>query len=476
MGDDIKHNCGLCVAHTLHDAYSFIKSLQHRGREATGIAAIGNRIDVIKWAGTVDKFDIEDLHKIFPSDSYNYHTYMAHIRYATRGRKDKILEDAHPHVLGGNIEHRGSHILIEDCEMAAVHNGQVSLEYLAEVDPSLLRTECDTEVLLYLIKQKGESHILENIPGSYTIAVADKKRTDIIVMRDNKGIKPGVLGFKDGKHCVVSEDIALLKNGADFVEDLEPGSIYYLKSNGGYTKKRVVKRKDRNCFFEWNYIASKDSVLNGISVTALRKTLGEALAEEFHPDDADYVTFLPRCPEAAAKSYSEKTGIPFIPVFYKMRGERSFQGSTVEERRSSIENNLGLLRRVVRRDLVDMLKDKTIILIDDSTIRGNNSLRAKHLLYEEAKVKKVYLANYTPPIGIIGADGVPRGCMFGVDMPSNDNFIARNRTIEEISAQIGMPTYYLSREGMFKAFEKVGIPRQNLCSYCIGGEHPFKDL
>ena len=103
---DISHNCGLAVAHTLHDIYSLIKSLQHRGREATGMAAIGEeRIDVIKWMGPVDRFDITDLHKIFPSPKY--HTFMAHVRYATRGRKDKILEDAHPHVIGGRSEKKG---------------------------------------------------------------------------------------------------------------------------------------------------------------------------------------------------------------------------------------------------------------------------------------------------------------------------------------------------------------------------------
>ena len=91
MSEEISHNCGLCVAHTLHDAYSMIKSLQHRGREATGIAAIGdNKIDVIKWKGPVDRFDLVDLHKMFLSP--DYHTYMTHVRYATRGRKDMILE------------------------------------------------------------------------------------------------------------------------------------------------------------------------------------------------------------------------------------------------------------------------------------------------------------------------------------------------------------------------------------------------
>jgi glutamine phosphoribosylpyrophosphate amidotransferase len=99
-------------------------------------------------------------------------------------------------------------------------------------------------------------------------------------------------------------------------------------------------------------------------------------------------------------------------------------------------------------------------------------------------VKEAVLLSYTPPIGIIGSDGVPRGCMFGVDMPPVENedhkFIARdgmrNRTIDEISKLIGMRVMYLSVEGMLEVFEELGMPRENLCTYCIGGEHPFNGL
>lgn len=455
------------MAHTLHDAYSFIKSLQHRGREATGIAAIANnRIDVIKWEGQVDKFDIIDLHKIF--QNHDYHTYMAHVRYATRGRKDKILEDAHPHIIGGNIEDRGSHILITDCEIVGVHNGQVGDNYFDGTNENL-KTGCDTEKMLHFYKQNGEYELIKKIPGAYTIAIADKKRNEVIVLRDRTGIKPGVLGWKDGKYCISSEDIAFKKNGAEPIEDLEPGCIYYITANGSYRKEKVVEKEVNNCFFEWNYIAERSSILNGVSVNRLRELLGEILAEEFKPKDIDLVTFLPRCPEVAARSYAIKRNLPFAPIFYKMRGERSFQGSTLADRKVSIQENLHLLPYIK-----DSLKGKTIVVIDDSVVRGNNSKRARDLLYDEAEVKKAYLANYTPPIGIIGKDSIARGCLFGVDMPPDDSFIARGRTIEQIGNEIGMPVVYLSVEGMLKAFEMLGINRKNLCTYCIGGKHPFK--
>ncbi|MSR84582.1 MAG: hypothetical protein EXS58_16975 [Candidatus Latescibacteria bacterium] len=471
MEHQVRHNCGFSVAHTLHDAHRFIRSLQHRGREAAGIAAVGdNRIDVIKWAGGVERFDITDLHKILPSP--NYHTYMAHVRYATRGRKDRILEDAHPHVVGGRPEHRDNHIMIWDCDMAAVHNGQVDPEYYKEVPLDQLKTTCDTEALLHVYRMHGEYNFLRRIPGAYTMAIADKRKRDVMVLRDRTGIKPGVLSWKDGKYGVASEDIAYRKNGGDYVEDLEPGSIYHLTAEGNYTKETLFEPRLAHCFFEWNYIADVDSILNAVSVRRIREALGEVLAGEFRPADADLVTYLPRCPEVAARAYANKARLPFEPVFYKMRGERSFQGTTASDRKQSIGENLHLLPGAERS-----LEGKTVVMLDDSIIRGNNSRRARDLLYKEAKVKKAYLVSYTPPIGIVGKDGVPRGCHFGVDMPPDspvgEEFIARGRNEEEIGRQLGMPVAYISVEGMLAAYERSGMPEKNLCTYCIGGRHPF---
>ena len=467
MTEIIRHNCGLCVAHTLHDAYSLIKSLQHRGREATGIAAVGNnRIDVIKWKGPVNRFDITDLHKIFPAS--NYHSYMAHVRYATRGRKDQILEDAHPHTIGGTREDRGDHILIRNCELAGVHNGQVNQEYLGDIDNDILNTGCDTEALLHIFKEQGEDALLNKIPGAFTLAIAAKGMDNIVVLRDKTGIKPGVLGWKDGKYGVASEDIAFRKNGGTFVEDLEPGSAYYLCADGTYSKRDVVTPKKKYCFFEWNYLAHLDTVLNGTSVRRVRGSLGEELAKDFDSENIDLVTFLPRSPEVAARSFANALNLKFEPVFYKMRGERAFQGSTSGEREKSISKNLHLLPGKKH------LEGKIVVTIDDSMVRGNNSRHERDLLYNKAKVKEAYHINYSPPIGITGQDGVPRGCLFGVDMPPDDNFIARGRSQDEISKEMKMPVIYISMEAMLSAYNKLGVQSSELCTYCIGGNHPFE--
>lgn len=467
--------CGIVVTHSLQSTYYGIKSLQHRGREATGIAAIGeNRIDVVKWDGPVSKFDFIDLQKILPGT--NYHTFMGHVRYATRGRKDKILKDAHPHTIGGKAINRGSHIIILDCDIAGIHNGQIDASCFSEIDKSALTTDCDTEALLHYYREKGAHEILKKIPLAYTVAIADKNRRDVIVMRDRSGIKPGVLGLMDGKYSIASEDVTYSKYG-EYVEDLDPGMIYYIDSNGSFRKEKVVEPKLSYCFFEYDYIAHVKSTLNGVSVRRVRTILGEQAADEFDFRDIDLITYLPRCPKGSARACAKKKDVDFLPIFYKMRGERSFQGSTIEDRKNSIDSNLFLLPQ-----FIGTLTGKTVLWIDDSTIRGTNSARARKLLYEEAGVKKALGMNYTPKIGPIGDDGEPRGCRYGVDMPPDDNFIVRektgtkirNRTHKEIASALGMEVYFLSVERMLQGFEKLGISRNDLCTFCIGGIAPEK--
>ena len=469
--DDIQSKCGLCVAHSLHDVHSFIRDLQHRGREACGIAAIGDRLDVMKWRGGVKSVDLEDLHSIFPAE--NYHTFMAHVRYATKGREDKILEDAHPHYVGGRVINYDNHILVRNCDAAIVHNGQINWEGI--FSPEKTKDVCDTRLALDYYLQHGEHELMQKIPGSYVLAIADKKRSEVLVMRDRFGIKPGCLGEKDGKYCVASENIAFVDNGARIVEDLQQGSIYYLSDRGSFRKVAVMPPQKQHCFFEWNYIGNVDSTINEIGVRRIRTELGRAFAREFNPNDVDIITYLPRCPKIAALSYSKTVGKEdkFTKVFYKLNSERAFLGTNKADRKSSIKKNLYLHPR-----MEDLLKDKVVLVIDDSLIRGNNSGYASELL-KKCNVKKVYYASYTPQIGRIGEDGVARGCMFGVDMPPEDDFIVRsenglkNRAAEEINSILGMETYFMKPSGMFQAFQKAGISSKDLCSFCIGGKNPL---
>ena len=198
------------------------------------------------------------------------------------------------------------------------------------------------------------------------------------------------------------------------------------------------------------------------------------LSEEFLPPDVDLVTYLPRCPEVAARAYAKQAELPFEPVFYKMRGERSFQGSTAGERKNSIDQNLHLLPGMAQK-----LKGKTVVLIDDSIVRGNNSKRACDLLYEEAwRRAGLFGELHAADWHLSATMALPRGCTFGVDMPPDpppgDEFIARGRTAEAIGEAMGLPVIYLSRQGMLDAFVRAGLPERDLCTYCIGGRMPLE--
>ena len=378
--------------------------------------------------------------------------------------------DAHPHVIGGKINEKHGHILITDCEMAIVHNGQVNEKYFAGIDKSQLKTNCDSEALLHFYAKYGEKELMKNIPGSFSLAIADKRRKEVISMRDRTGIKPGSIGWKDGKHQAASGDRAFIENGGRLIKEMRPGSIYYFDINGDFKITNLLEPKPKLCFFEFNYLAHHESTLRGISINSIRDALGEQLGIEFIQafpgEKIDFVSYLPRCPEPAARGFSRSTGIQFEEIFYKIRAERSFQGPDTEERNNSIKLNLNLTPNAK-----DILENKVVVIVDDSIVRGTNIKQAKKLLYEEAGVKKAFFVSYTPKIGIIGEDGEGRGCEYGVDMPENDGFIARdsenrrNRTTEEISKIVKMPVFYISIEGMFSVYKQFGFNPDKLIRF-----------
>ena len=472
MIERIGHNCGLCVVHTLHDAHRFIRSLQHRGREAAGMAAVGEgRIDIIKWEGGVEKFDVTDLHKIFPSP--HYHTYMAHVRYATLGRKDHILEDAHPHVIGGRVEHRGNHILIWDCDMAAVHNGQVNREYFSRIPAEQLHSDCDTEALLHHYRQHGEHDFLRQIPGAYTMAIADKGKRDVIVLRDRSGIKPGVLGWKDGKYGVASEDIAFRKNG---------GRIYR-GSGAGLGLLPVTRRR-----FHQERPGRSGPCPLFLSVELFRRRglhnqPGERAADKGEPGRR-HGRRIPPAGRRPGDLSPPLSGGGRQGLRQESRPPLS-AGVLQDARGALLSRNHGHQPRAIhRREPAPPAGNGRQAARQDRHRAGRQHRSGKQLAAgrgtcstERSGSRKAYLASYTPPIGIVGEDNVPRGCMFGVDMPpeppAGDEFLARGRNVEEISEIMGMPVVYLSPEGMLRAFARAGVFAENTCTYCIGGRHPF---
>lgn len=473
---EVKHNCYVVVSHTLHDAYAMSCALEHRGKDSTGVFAVGPEgIDVLKWKGSAKDFGNKALQKIFPSEKY--HTFGMHGRYRSKGSRELSLDEGHPHVIGGIRQDLGSHIYIKGCKKALIHNGQFEESYFSRLDRSAVKTGSDSEAALHFYEQFGIEALIRTIPDGYTLAIADVDSNGVIIGRGRCGLKPGVMGTKDGFDCFASESVALREIRATLRGDIFPGAIYHLRPNGKMSvPNRIVLPVPRHCFFEYQYIAHPLSSLDRLNVTMIRQDLGEKLAEEFHPTDADLVTYNPESPKDAAIAYADKVGLPVLECFYKVNSDRSFQAPTQEARKDSINTNLHILP-----DVIPQIRGKVVIDIDDSFVRGTVARRSRHLLYNVAGVSKAYLLSYTPKIGIMGSDGLPRGCDFGgVDMPSiedeQNKFMARGRTDAEINEFAGAEVYFMSVKGLADVYKNRGMPFQDLCTFCIGGAHPFKDL
>ena len=454
----VRENCGFFVAYNVDDTYNGLSELQNRGRETAGIGVRNSHcIDTIKLKWLVNDFSFDDINKFLQGD-----VCLGHLRYSTSGSKDNVLTDAHPHVFGGREHKYSNHIIIRGSDASCVHNGTISYDHLESVDNGDLNTGCDTEAFLQLYKKIGIKELMKTVPGAYSAAIFDNDTDQVIVFRDRFGIRPCWLGQKGGRYVAASEDSAITAIGGDPIREIKPGEVVFLES-GKFTTEQVVEPDLHGCFFELNYLLRKDSSFIGTRAWDVRYRLGVQLGREFHPEDADIVTYVPHSPQPIALGYNEITGIPFVEVFYKRKKERSFQGPFAEERKNSIKHNLHLLDNVG-------VSGKVVVVAEDSLVRGNVSEEAARILLE-AGAKDVYIISGTPPIGP-EINGVKYGCLFGVDMPPNDDFaIRRYGSAEGIAQHIGAKeVYYISLDGMVAA---LGIPEDKLCTYCIGGEHPF---
>jgi glutamine phosphoribosylpyrophosphate amidotransferase len=250
----VRHNCGIAFAHTINEVYAMGKGIQHRGREAAGLFAMRAdppyTIDCIKWLGPLSRFNIGALKAMLPYDNYKF--FGLHTRYATRGRKDRLLAEAHPHVIGGKVFTYSDYEIIHEAEKVMIHNGQVDFSQIDSplVDKDLTEFECDTLALLHFYDRHGLTKLIETIPGAFTIIIADAKKNKVFAGRDTLAMKPGVIGERNGNIYIASEQTALDEVKAFTKETLSPGKVYEFKNPGSYLKKKICKAQQKtNVFF-----------------------------------------------------------------------------------------------------------------------------------------------------------------------------------------------------------------------------------
>ncbi len=420
-------------------------ALQHRGQESAGIATTdGKKLNVFADMGLVSQvFDEDSLSRLVGNIA------IGHNRYSTRG--SSRVCNAQPIVVGKDSN-----------AIAVAHNGNIiNAEHLYEElceKGYTFRSSTDTEVIANLILASSEKNWLDKIryavrrlQGAYSLTILTKDT--LFGVRDPFGVRPLCLGTIDGGWVVASESCALDHIGAKFSREIEPGEIVSISDNGVDSYREEVGRR-ATCIFEYIYFARPDSVINGRLLYLARQAMGTILAQE-HPAPADLVMGVPDSATSAGSGYSHQSGIPMGEGLIKNR----YVGRTFIEPDQRIRD-LGV--KLKFNPLPQMLKDKRLVVVDDSIVRGTTTPSVVKLL-KKAGAGEVHMRICAPPIRY--------PCFFGVDMATRRELIASQKTIPEICDFIGADSLgFLSIEGLIKA---VALPKDTFCLACFTGDYPI---
>jgi amidophosphoribosyltransferase len=375
---------------------------------------------------------------------------IGHVRYSTAGGSS--LSNAQP--LLATTTHG---------TLAVAHNGNLtnagSLRAKLEAAGSIFQTTADSEVLLHLIARSTAANLrdaiidaLRQVEGAYSLVFCTKK--ELIAARDPYGVRPLNLGKLGGATVVASETCAFDLIGAKFVREVKPGELLYV--NGGGVKSIVFAESKRqaHCSFENIYFSRPDGLIFGKSVYAVRTELGRQLAKEA-PAKADLVIAVPDSANVAAVGYAEASGIPFGLGLIRSH----YVGRTFIEPKQSIRD---FGARIKYNAVPEALRDKSIVLVDDSIVRGTTSRKLVRML-RRAGVKAIHMRISSPPI--VGS------CYYGIDTPTKNELIAANNSVPEIAKYLGVDSLaYLSVEGLLKA---CGGDQQRFCVGCFTDQYPI---
>ena len=429
-------------------AFFGIHALQHRGQESAGIAASsGTNIQVKTHMGLVTQvFQEKDL-----SDLDGYIA-LGHTRYSTTGSSH--IDNAQPFLSKS-----------DSVEIALGHNGNLinALELRNELlDLGVnFQSSADSEIIAHLISHAPASSWAERISyamrklnGAYSLGIMTNE--EIIGVRDPLGVRPLCIGTLDDGWVIASESCALDHLGAEFYREVLPGEAVLVNKDG---LKSIYQKPNSdhvlgNCIFEQIYFSRPDSLLNGDLVYTSRMNMGAQLAKEF-PVDADVVIGVPDSATAAAVGYSQQSGIPFTEGLVKNRYVgRTFIFPDQRLRELGVRRKFNLLPQI--------LKDKKVVVVDDSIVRGTTTPHIVDLL-RKGGAKEIHLRICAPPI--------ISPCHFGVDMAKKSELIASNMTVEENTEHLKVDSLgFLSNNGLLKS---ISGERDQYCMGCFTGNYPI---
>ncbi len=425
--------------------------MQHRGQEASGISSSENqKIITIKNRGLVtDVFNQDNLMQLKGSMA------IGHNRYSTAG-EDSIF-DAQPIFARYGLG-----------EISVVHNGNLinaqALRDMLIARGSIFQGFMDTEIFIHLIAQSNKAILqdrildaLQQVKGAYSLVFLS--RSKMFAIRDPYGLRPLCLGkiYNDDGSCgyvVASESCAFDLINAVYIRDVLPGEMLIFKEGNPPESLMISERKiPHPCIFEYVYFARPDSKVFGRMVYSVRKEMGMQLTKE-KPVEADMVIPVPDSGVAAALGYSQASQIPFeLGIIRNHYVGRTFIEPTQSVREIKVKLKLNPIAEIIR--------DKRLIVIDDSIVRGTTSRQIVRLL-RDAGAKEIHMRISSPP--------TISPCFYGVDTPNKDELISARMDLEQICTYIEADSLaYLSLEGLRNSLKCH--PDELFCQACFDGNY-----
>ncbi len=428
--------------------YYALYALQHRGQESAGITVHdGTQVRTLKGMGLVPEiFNRQDIQRL------KGHVGIGHVRYSTTGGSK--IENCQPLLVS-----------FKSGTIAIAHNGNLvnSKELRTELEKEgrIFLSDSDTEVIAHLLVKKLMNYepedavreLMKLLIGSYSLVILIDN--SLIVVRDPLGIKPLCLGQIDNGYVVTSESAAIDILNGQLIRDIAPGEMLIF-SNGSYESKHLVKSKNHaHCVFEYIYFARPDSVIDGELVYNVRMRIGKTLFEE-HPAKADIVSPVPDSGITYAIGFSKGSTIDYMEGLMKNRYiGRTFIMPGQDMRETAVRLKLNTIR--------PNIEGKSIVLVDDSIVRGTTSRRIIDLM-RKSGAREVHMRVASPPI--------ISPCYLGIDMATREELVAAHKAVKGVEAVINADSLgYISLEGLVKS---IGIPLDDLCVGCLTGEYPVE--
>ncbi len=454
--------------------YDALLLLQHRGQDAAGIATMqGNSFAMHKANGLVrDVFRTRNMRSLVGNAG------IGQVRYPTAGSASSE-EEAQPFYVsapfGIILAHNGN-----------LTNAPILRSEMAYRDRRHINTNSDTEVLLNVLADelqketnsaaldddsifKAVTGLTKRVKGSYAV-VSLIAGFGLLAFRDPFGIRPLCIGRIDTPQgpewMLASESVALEGLGFTVVRDVEPGEAIYIDMDGNFHARQCASNSSLNpCIFEYVYLARPDSTIDGVTVYNVRMRMGDYLAEKIRAETdvskIDVVMPIPDSSRPAAMQVAKRLGISYREGFFKNRYiGRTFIMPGQAVRKKSVRQKLNAMRIE--------FKDKTVLIVDDSIVRGTTSYEIVQMA-RESGAKKVIFASAAPPVRFPN--------VYGIDMPTRSELVAYGRTHDEINQLIGADQLiYQSVEDMKKAVQDINPNIKNFESSCFDGCYISGDI